>query len=96
MPIFRNTVTIPVSWQIGRCPSAHIRELIRICAIASFAAADSSRSYARRQARDVIHRMVIADVLQRIRHALNKVFLPDRRHLKSTCLQVNPTCRFLT
>jgi len=33
-----------VSWQIGRRPSAHIRELIRICAIASLAAGDSSRS----------------------------------------------------
>jgi hypothetical protein len=35
---------MPVSWQIGRWPSAHMRELIRICAIASFAAGDSSRS----------------------------------------------------
>jgi hypothetical protein len=41
---FRNTVTMPVSWQIGRWPSAHMRELIRICAIASLAAGDSSRS----------------------------------------------------
>jgi hypothetical protein len=46
MPTFRNAVTIPVSWQMGRCPSAHMRLLIRICAIASFAAGDSSRSYA--------------------------------------------------
>jgi len=44
IPTFANTVTMPVSWQIGRWPSAHIRELIRICAIASFAAGDSSRS----------------------------------------------------
>jgi len=51
MPISRNTVTMPVSWQIGRWPSAHMRELIRICAIASFAAGDSSRSYASASAR---------------------------------------------
>jgi hypothetical protein len=44
MPIFRNTLTMPVSWQIGRRPSAHMRELVRIWAIASLAAGDSSRS----------------------------------------------------
>ncbi len=38
MPTFTNAVTMPVSWQIGRWPSKHIRELIRICAIASLAA----------------------------------------------------------
>ena len=43
MPIRMNTVTMPVSWQIGRWPSAHMRELTRICAIASRAAGDSSR-----------------------------------------------------
>jgi len=47
MPTFRNTTTTPVSWQIGRWPSAHMRELTRICAIASFAAGDCSRSQAR-------------------------------------------------
>jgi len=46
MPTFRNTVTMPVSWHSGRWPSAAMRELIRICAMASFAAGDSSRSYA--------------------------------------------------
>ena len=44
MPTSRNTVTMPVSWQIGRWPSAHMRELIRIWAIASLAAGDCSRS----------------------------------------------------
>ncbi|OMP13874.1 hypothetical protein COLO4_00762 [Corchorus olitorius] len=29
MPTFRNTVTMPVSWQIGRLPSAHMR-LLRV------------------------------------------------------------------
>ncbi len=43
MPTSKNTVTMPVSWQIGRWPVAHMRELIRICAIASLAAGDSSR-----------------------------------------------------
>ena len=42
MPIFRNTLTMPVSWQMGRCPSAHMREFVRICAIASFAAGPCS------------------------------------------------------
>jgi hypothetical protein len=44
MPIFRNTLTMPVSWQIGRWPSAHILLLVRICAIASLAAGLCSRS----------------------------------------------------
>ena len=44
MPIFRNTLMMPVSWQIGRWPSAHMRELVRICAIASLAAGLCSRS----------------------------------------------------
>ena len=35
MPTLTNTTTMPVSWQIGRCPSAHMRELVRIWAIAS-------------------------------------------------------------
>jgi hypothetical protein len=47
MPTFTNTLTMPVSWQIGRLPSAQRRELVRICAIASFAAGDCSRAYAR-------------------------------------------------
>ena len=38
MPIFMNTLTTPVSWQIGRCPIAAMREFARICAIAFFAA----------------------------------------------------------
>ena len=46
MPTWRNTFTIPVSWQIGRLPSAHMRELTRTCCNAAFAAGDSSRSYA--------------------------------------------------
>jgi hypothetical protein len=36
-------IEMPVSWQMGRWPSAAMRELMRICAIASFAAGDSSR-----------------------------------------------------
>ena len=44
MPISRKIVTMPVSWQIGRWPSAHMRELVRICAIASLAAVLCSRS----------------------------------------------------
>jgi hypothetical protein len=46
MPTFTNATTMPVSWQIGRWPSAHSFELVRICAIASFAADDSSAVYA--------------------------------------------------
>ena len=46
MPTWRNTFTIPVSWQIGRLPSAHMRALTRTCFSAAFAAGDSSRSYA--------------------------------------------------
>ena len=43
-PHCTNTLTMPVSWQIGRWPSAHIRLLVRICAIASFAAGPCSAS----------------------------------------------------
>ena len=44
MPTLRNRLTMPVSWQIGRLPSAHMREFVRICAIASLAAGLCSRS----------------------------------------------------
>ncbi len=44
MPTLRNMLTMPVSWQIGRLPSAHMRELVRICAMASLAAGFCSRS----------------------------------------------------
>ena len=47
MPTLTNAVTMPVSWQMGRWPSAHMRELMRICAMASLAACDCSCSYAR-------------------------------------------------
>jgi hypothetical protein len=43
MPIFRNTLTMPVSWHMGRRPSAHILLLVRICAMASLAAGAASR-----------------------------------------------------
>src|SRR5207244_11001453 len=46
MPTLTKAQTIPVSWQIGRRPSAHSREFVRIWAIASFAAGDCSASYA--------------------------------------------------
>jgi anion transporter len=42
IPIVRKTTTMPVSWQIGRWPSAHILELVRICAMASRAAGEAS------------------------------------------------------
>ncbi len=44
MPTLQNTVTMPVSWQIGRRPMADMREFTRICAMASLAALLSSRS----------------------------------------------------
>ena len=44
MPTLTNAVTMPVSWQMGRWPSAHMRELMRICAMASLAAGDCSSS----------------------------------------------------
>jgi len=44
MPTLMKTMPIPVSWQIGRWPSAAMRELVRIWAMASLAAGLSSRS----------------------------------------------------
>jgi hypothetical protein len=46
MPTLMKAMAMPVSWQIGRWPSAAMRELMRICAIASFAAGDCSFWYA--------------------------------------------------
>ena len=46
MPTRTSATTMPVSWQIGRRPSAHRREFARICAIASFAAGLSSAAWA--------------------------------------------------
>ena len=40
MPSLTKVVTMPVSWQMGRWPLAHMRELMRICAMASLAAWD--------------------------------------------------------
>ena len=44
MPSLTKAFTMPVSWQMGRWPSAHMRLLMRICAMASRAAGDCSRS----------------------------------------------------
>ena len=44
MPTLTKAVTMPVSWQMGRWPSAHMRELMRIWAMASLAAGDCSSS----------------------------------------------------
>ena len=44
MPTLTKALTMPVSWQMGRWPSAHMRLLMRICAIASLAACDCSFS----------------------------------------------------
>ncbi len=44
MPTSRNTLTMPVSWQIGRRPMAAMRELARICAMALRAGALASFS----------------------------------------------------
>jgi len=48
MPNFRNTLTMPVSWPDRRRPSAHMRELERICAIAP---SPPATARARRRAR---------------------------------------------
>ena len=73
-------MTMPVSWQIGRCPSAHMRELMRICAIASFAAGDCFALVGVGRALDVVRRVVVGDVLQRVGDALNEVCLFDDGH----------------
>jgi len=57
-----------------------MRLLVRICAIASFAAGLSSSSYARAERLDVVERMVVADVLKRISNALDQIFLFDDGH----------------
>ena len=44
MPTLTKAVTMPVSWQMGRWPSKHMRELMRICAMASLAGRDCSSS----------------------------------------------------
>ena len=79
-------VTMPVSWQMGRWPSAHMRELMRICAIASLAAWRLLQLIGARQVRDVVHRVVVADVLQSVRHALDEVVLLNGCHVLNPCL----------
>ncbi len=79
MPTRQKTVTIPVSCQIGRCPSAHMRALIRICAIASRAACDSSELVGAREVGDVFG--VRRDVLQRVRDAQYDVLRSNRRYV---------------
>ena len=69
---------MPVSWQIGRWPSAHMRELIRIWAIASFAAGDLLALVGGGEVLDVVDRVVVRDVLQRVGDGLDQVFLADR------------------
>ena len=44
IPTLTKATTMPVSWQSGLLPSAHMRELVKICAIASLAAGDCSAS----------------------------------------------------
>ena len=51
MPTSRKTMTMPVSWQMGRLPSAHMRELTSTWRSAALAAGDSSFSYAPAMAR---------------------------------------------
>jgi hypothetical protein len=77
MPISRNTVTMPVSWQIGRWPfGAHaridqdLRDGVlgrrRLLALVGGG-----------EVLDVIDRVVVADVLQGIGDGLDQVFLLD-------------------
>jgi hypothetical protein len=80
MPIFRNTVTIPVSWQIGRWPSAHMRELMRICAIASFAAGLTLHLPGAVHGLHIVQRVVVGDELQRVGHAVYEIILADHGH----------------
>ena len=77
MPISRNTVTMPVSWQIGWWPSAHMRELIRIWAMASRAAGDLLVLVGGGEVPDVVGRVVVGDVLQRVGDRLDEVVLAD-------------------
>ena len=75
---------MPVSWQIGRRPSAHMRELVRICAMASFAAAGLLALVGAPEGADVVRGMVVGDELQRVGDALHQVVAPDRRSCVSS------------
>jgi hypothetical protein len=77
MPTLRNTTAMPVSWQIGRWPSAHMRELMRIWAMASLAAGALLALVGGGQRLDVVGRVVVADVLEGVGDALDEVFLAD-------------------
>jgi hypothetical protein len=77
MPTLMNTSAMPVSWQIGRWPSARhaavgqdLRDGIlrrgRLLALVGLA-----------QRRDVVERVVIADELEGIGDGLDQVFLAD-------------------
>ena len=79
MPTFTNTLTMPVSWQIGRRPSAHMRELVRICAIASLRGRRLLELVGAAEVGDVVGRVVVGDVLQRVGDALDEVGFADQR-----------------
>ena len=80
MPTLTNTTTMPVSWQIGRWPSAHRRELVRICAIASRAAGLCSTLVRAAHGADEIGRVVVGNVLQGVGDARNDIIFADHGH----------------
>ena len=79
MPTRTNTVTIPVSWQIGRWPVAHAR----VDQDLRHGVAGSRRFFAQvglMHGLDEIDRVVVGDELQGIGDALDQVVLLDHGH----------------
>ncbi len=71
---------MPVSWQIGRWPSAHMLRVGQDLRDRILGGRALLRLVGAGQAADVVRRVVVADVLQRGGDAFDQVGLADRRH----------------
>ena len=80
MPTLTNTTTMPVSWQIGRWPSAHMRELVRICAMASRAGGTLLDLIGAAHGADEIGRVVVGNVLQGVGDARDDIIFANHGH----------------
>ena len=79
MPTRQKTVTIPVSCQIGRCPSAHMRALIQDLRHRIARGLRLFELVGAREVGDVFG--VRRDVLQRVRDAQYDVLRSNRRYV---------------
>ena len=71
---------MPVSWQMGRWPSAHMRELISNLRDGVARGGRLLLLVGTGHAADEVDRVVVRDELQSVGHALDKIVLLDDGH----------------